>query len=134
MTDQGLNSPGTTEAGLRSAEPVEDGAAGALRLVQAFLHQHPTAVPLLVLLLATAAFSLLVGPRFFAPYNLSLVLQQVTIVGTLAIAQTLVVLTGGIDLSVGAVMVLSAVIMGRLAIKYGIPVELSLLIGIATGL
>ena len=67
-------------------------------------------------------FSLLVGLRFFASFNLSLMLQQVTIIGTLGIAQTLIILTAGIDLSVGAIMVLSSVVMGRLAVLAGVPV------------
>ena len=45
--------------------------------------------------------------RFLQPGNLSLIVQQVMVVGTLGIAQTLVILTAGIDLSVGAIMVLS---------------------------
>ena len=46
-------------------------------------------------------------------FNLSLILQQVTIIAILGIAQTLVILTAGIDLSVGVIMVLSSVVMGR---------------------
>ena len=44
-----------------------------------------------------------------------------TIIGILGIAQTLVILTAGIDLSVGAIMVLSSVVMGRLAVIDGLP-------------
>ena len=39
------------------------------------------------------------GGRFLSPFNLSLVLQQVTIIAILGMAQTLVILTAGIDLS-----------------------------------
>ena len=56
---------------------------------------------------ASLVFGCVVGERFFEPFNLSLILQQVTIVGTSASRQTLIVLTAGIDLSVGAIMVLS---------------------------
>ena len=59
-----------------------------------------------------ALFSGVVGAKFFHPFNLSLILQQVTIIGTVGIAQTLIILTAGIDLSVGAIMVLSSVVMG----------------------
>ncbi|ADZ93183.1 ABC transporter permease [Marinomonas mediterranea] len=100
---------------------------------QKFLHQYPVAAPLIVLLLAIFGFSLIVGDRFLHPFNLSLVLQQVTIIGVIGIAQTLIILTAGIDLSVGAIMVLSSVVMGRMAIDYGIDPSLALLIGIATG-
>ena len=61
--------------------------------------------------------------KFFAPFNLSLILQQVTIIGTLGIAQTLIILTAGIDLSVGAIMILSSVVMGRTCVVYGVPLD-----------
>jgi fructose transport system permease protein len=63
----------------------------------------------------------------------SLVLQQVTIIGFLGVAQTLIILTAGIDLSVGAIMVLSSVVMGRLAVDFGWPPAISLVMGLAVG-
>jgi fructose transport system permease protein len=105
-----------------------------LRRIQQFLHAYPTTIPFIVLLAGILVFYLLVGSRFIAPFNLSLVLQQVTIIGTLGIAQTLIILTAGIDLSVGAIMLLSSIVMGRLAVKSGVPVELSFPIGLMTGM
>ncbi|MBB5751770.1 ABC transporter permease [Prosthecomicrobium pneumaticum] len=99
-----------------------------------FLHAHPTVVPFLVLVLGIALFASLVGGRFFHPFNMSLILQQVTIIGVLGIAQTLIILTAGIDLSVGAIMILSSVVMGRLAVYVGLPVEIAFLIGLVVGL
>lgn len=101
--------------------------------VQHFLHAYPTTIPFIVLLLGVLAFSMIVGGRFFQPFNLSLILQQVTIIGIVGIAQTLIILTAGIDLSVGAIMVLCSVIMGRLAVIVGVPVELAFLIGLFAG-
>jgi fructose transport system permease protein len=98
-----------------------------------FFHSQPTAAPALVLLAAILGFSIVVGQRFLAPFNLSLVLQQVTIIGILGIAQTLIILTAGIDLSVGAIMALSSVVMGRLVIKSGVPPSLALLAGFSLG-
>ncbi|SMO89714.1 ABC transporter permease [Paracoccus laeviglucosivorans] len=98
-----------------------------------FLHGNPTVIPLLVLVIGLAIFSMIVGKRFFHPFNLSLVLQQVTVIGMLALAQTLIILTAGIDLSVGAIMVLASVVMGQLALTYGWPPELALVAGIAAG-
>jgi fructose transport system permease protein len=111
----------------------EEGGTSGLRRLQRLLHANPTAIPFFVLALAVVFFSLLVGPRFFAPFNLSLILQQVTIIGVVGIAQTLIILTAGIDLSVGAIMVLSSVVMGRLAVINGLPVELAFTLGILTG-
>jgi fructose transport system permease protein len=73
------------------------------------------------------------GPSFVSPFSLSLILQQVTIVAVIGAAQTLVVVTGGIDLSVGAIMVLCSVVMGHLTFRYGIPVPVSILCGFAVG-
>ena len=71
--------------------------------------------------------------RFFTATNLSTILAQVTIIGTLAVAQTLVILTAGIDLSVGSITVLSSVVMGKLAFGWGYQPVLALLIGIVVG-
>ncbi len=101
--------------------------------VQHFLHANPTAVPAIVLLLGIVGFSFVVGGRFLSSFNLSLIIQQVTIIGIIGIAQTLIVITAGIDLSVGAIMVLCSVVMGKLAISVGVPVPLAFAAGIATG-
>lgn len=98
-----------------------------------FFHANPTAAPAIVLLAAIAAFTLIVGGRFLSPFNLSLVLQQVTIIGTLGVAQTLIILTMGIDLSVGAIMVLCTVVMGRMAVDFGLPPFGALLLGLGAG-
>ena len=70
---------------------------GTLDRLQHFLHRYPTMVPVIVLVLSVAAFGL-ISPNFFSAFNLSLILQQVAVVGTLAAAQSLVILTAGIDL------------------------------------
>jgi len=76
-----------------------------------------TVGPLLALLAACAFFSSH-SDRFLTPGNLSLVLQQVMVVGAIAVGQTLVILTAGIDLSCGVVMALSGIVMTRLAAEY----------------
>ncbi|MDS1137807.1 ABC transporter permease [Nitratireductor indicus] len=100
---------------------------------QNLVHAQPAAIPLLVLILAIAAFGLLLGGKFFSAFALTLILQQVMIVGIVAVAQTLVILTAGIDLSVGAIMVFSSVVMGHCTFRYGIPAEVAVVIGLATG-
>ncbi|WP_279481734.1 ABC transporter permease [Aureimonas sp. SK2] len=105
-----------------------------LRRLQHVLHQYPTIVPFVVLVVGLLVFSLIVGSRFFQPFNLSLIMQQVTIIAIIGIAQTLVILTAGIDLSVGAIMILATVVMGRLAVVMGVPAELAFCIGLGVGL
>jgi fructose transport system permease protein len=112
----------------------EEEAPSVVRRLQGFLHDFPTAIPFIVLVIGILIFSVAAGGKFFAPFNLSLVLQQVTIIGVLGIAQTLVILTAGIDLSVGAIMILSSIVMGRLAVVYGVPPEIAFALGLLTGL
>ena len=86
--------------------------------------------PFIALLIACVFFSTQTD-RFLTGENLSLVLQQVMVVGVIAIGQTLIVLTAGIDLSCGMVMALGAIVMAKLAVESGVPVPLAILSGIA---
>ena len=101
--------------------------------IQHFLHGNPAMVPVIILIVSVLAFGFVAGERFFTAFNLTLILQQVSIVGILAAAQTLVILTAGIDLSVGAMMVLSYVIMGSLGVHFGLPAPLAILAGLLVG-
>jgi len=85
--------------------------------------------PLLALLAACAFFATR-SDRFLTGDNLSLVLQQVMVVGVIAIGQTLVILTAGVDLSCGMVMALGAIVMTKLATELGLPVPLAIAGGI----
>jgi len=100
--------------------------------VHDILHSNATFGPLFVLLLAVVYFAI-TADRFLEPANLSLIVQQVMVVGTLGIAQTLVILTAGIDLSVGAIMVLSSIMMAKLSADSGVPGLLALLLGFLIG-
>jgi fructose transport system permease protein len=102
-----------------------------LRL-QHLLHGNPTLGPLAVLIVAIVAFSL-ANSRFFSAPNLSLVLAQVTVIAVLALGQTLIILTAGIDLSVGAIAVFSSILMATFATKLGMPGILALLLGLIAG-
>src|SRR2546423_941874 len=85
--------------------------------------------PFLALLLTMAFFSLK-SDRFLQAQNLSLVMQQAMVVGVLAIGQTLIILTAGIDLSCGVVMALGAMVVAKLAVETGLPVPLAMLAGV----
>jgi fructose transport system permease protein len=101
--------------------------------VQNILHRQPALSPAIVLVLACIVFSLL-SNRFYTLTNISVILQQVAVVGSLAVGQTLIILTAGIDLSIGAVAVLSAVVMSKLALENGVPGLLALIIGVAVAI
>jgi len=97
-----------------------------------FLRRNPTMIPALVLVLSILIFGL-IQPRFLGVGALSTVLKQVTVTGFVALAQTLIILTAGIDLSVGAILVVSSLVMANVAVFSGVPVILAVLLGIALG-
>ena len=83
-----------------------------------------------IALLVACTFFATQTERFLTPENFSLVLQQVMVVGVLAIGQTLIILTAGIDLSCGMVMSLAGVVMTKFTMDLGVPP----LLGIACGI
>ncbi|MEV6349967.1 ABC transporter permease [Actinoplanes sp. NPDC051851] len=100
--------------------------------LQHALHANPVLGPLAVLLLAIVAFSI-VNVRFFSAANLSLVLLQVTVIATIALGQTLIILTAGIDLSAGAIAVFSSILMANFCFSLGWPGWSALLLGLVCG-
>lgn len=85
--------------------------------------------PLIALVLASAFFATQ-SDRFLSIQNFSLILQQVMVVGTIAIGQTLVILTAGIDLSCGMVMALGGIVMTKLAVTAGLNPYLAIACGL----
>ena len=104
-----------------AAEPAPSLASRALAL--------STLGPIIALLLAIIFFTAQ-SARFLTGSNLSLVVQQVMVVGTLAIGQTLIILTAGIDLSNGAVMAFGNIVMTKLAVDSGVNPLLAILLGL----
>jgi len=88
-----------------------------------------TVGPLLALVVA-AAFFATQSERFLTGDNLSLILQQVMVVGVIAIGQTLIILTAGVDLSCGTVMALGGIVMTKFVADYGAAVPLAIAAGI----
>ncbi|HSV78841.1 MAG TPA: ABC transporter permease [Ramlibacter sp.] len=85
--------------------------------------------PFLALLIACAFFATQ-SDRFLSAQNFSLILQQVMVVGVIAIGQTLIILTAGIDLSCGMIMALGSIVMTKFAADFGLPAPLAILCGI----
>jgi fructose transport system permease protein len=96
------------------------------------LHSYPALSPLVVLILASLLFGFL-NPRFFDPKNLSLIFQQVAVVGALAVGQTLIILTAGLDLAIGAIMVFTSIVMAASASRFGLPGPAALGLGFIVG-
>ena len=97
-------------------------AGGAFQKILAF-------ASLVILLIG---FSL-ASPNFMQTSNMIAILQATSVNGVLAIAATLVIITGGIDLSVGTLMTFTAVMTGMVLTNLGMPLPLGVLTGIATG-
>jgi len=97
-----------------------------------FLDKLPpmgTLGPFIALLLACLFFATQ-NERFLSLQNFSLIMQQVMVVGTIAIGQTLVILTAGIDLSCGMIMALGSIVMTKMAADYGLSAPVAIALGI----
>jgi fructose transport system permease protein len=104
-----------------------------LTRIQRQLHAHPALGPFVVLIVSAIVFALL-NSRFGSSANASLMLQQVAVIAALGVAQTLIILTAGIDLSIGAAMILAQLYMAQMAANNHVAGLLALLIGFVVGL
>lgn len=88
--------------------------------------------PVLGLLFVAATFAVLIGAHFFLPANLELIARQTAIVSAAALGMTVVIVSAGIDLSVGSIVALTTVIIAR-ALGEGWPPLAAALAGVAAG-
>ena len=93
------------------------------------LHVGGPVVGLIVMVVALSMLS----PYFLTGRNLSNILSQISDVGIMAAGAFLVILIGGIDLSVAAVMALTMMVSGWLYAQHGLPFVLALVIGLLVG-
>jgi len=100
------------------------------RIVAAGTHQRVLAFTSLIILLI--GFSL-ASPNFMQTSNMIAILQATSVNGVLAVAVTLVIITGGIDLSIGTMMTFCAVITGVVLTYAGLPLLVGVIAAIATG-
>jgi ribose transport system permease protein len=87
------------------------------------------ALALIVLCVALTIYS----PFFLTKDNLLNVIDQVTVLGVLALGMTAVIIIGGIDLSVGAVLALAMMVLGWLSHDGGLPISLAIVGALAAG-
>ncbi|MDQ6695058.1 MAG: hypothetical protein M3014_11685, partial [Chloroflexota bacterium] len=109
-TPQPIASPRGGPTGLRGVFSNRSGAA-----MLGFASESSTVLVVIALFL----FFGFTSPRFFLTDNIFNIMKQMSIVGVTAIGMTLVVLIGGIDLSVGSVALLSSGVAGTLIVNYG---------------
>ena len=122
-----------------SASSLVHEGKGPLDRVQHALHRYPVLSPALVLLVALIVFTITGDGRFGRPQTIGLMLQQTAVLATLAIGQTLIILTAGIDLAVGTAMILVHLVMAKSVVD-GLPIVgtvhplVALLVGILLGM
>lgn len=91
-------------------------------------------VGLLVLILVVGAIVALINPRFLSPINIANTANLVGLFGMFAIAQAFVIITGGIELSVGSMIALLGVLFVDLIANHGVPWPLAALLMLVIGL
>ena len=73
------------------------------------------------------------SPHFLTETNLSSVVRQTAVINIMSLGMTIIIIAGGIDLSVGAILAMSGV-LGAMAMEKGMPIPVGMLIGILAGL
>ena len=91
-----------------------------------------TGLSLVIIFLALCVVFSLLSPYFLTVENFVNIAKTMPVVGIVAIGETLVLIGGGVDLSVGSVAALSGVVTGLLWEKYGVPIGLAALAGLAS--
>jgi ribose/xylose/arabinose/galactoside ABC-type transport system permease subunit len=74
----------------------------------------------------------IISPVFLSARNIRNIMQQVSVIGILAMGSTVVMISGGIDLSIGSIVSVAAVVMGTM-IKANFPPELAIVVGLLIG-
>ena len=118
----------TTRGGQRASSATR----GVLGTLQRLSRQIPGTGPLLGLLALILVLALL-SDRFLTLGNLFNILQQIAVLATLALGVTAVIITRGIDLSVGSVLALGAAVAGWTFAEAGLPMAVAVVAGLGTG-
>lgn len=106
----------------------------ALKLVRNWYATSKQEIGLYIALVVLIVFLSVVSPNFLKVNNLINIIRQVSIVGIIAIGGFMVILTGGMDISVGAVAALTGVVVAKLSIHMEVPILLAVLAGMGVGL
>ena len=99
-----------------------------LERTQHTLHARSYLSPLFVLLLSYLVFFSLLNDRFILPGNQATMIKGVVVVAILALGQTLIILTAGIDLSVGYIALLAMMVMAKVFFEQGVTPWLAIVV------
>lgn len=89
-------------------------------------------LPFLSLIILFVALAI-ASPYFLTSTNLSSVVRQTAVINIMALGMTMIIITGGIDLSVGAILAMGG-LLGTMAMERGLSIPAGVLIGVGTGL
>jgi fructose transport system permease protein len=120
----------SSDSSVVSADAEFEHRKGPLEQVQHLLHRSPVLSPLAVLVLSSIVFTIFGKGRFQDPSSIGTMLQATAVMATLAIGQTLIILTAGVDLAVGTAMLLTHLIMARQVFVGGWPPILAMAVGV----
>ena len=93
-----------------------------------------TEFSLILIILALFLIATFGTANFFTEYNLMNILKQCSINGVIAISATMIIITGGIDLSCGAIVGMSTLMVAMGQARWGLPIAASILIAILVGI
>src|SRR5690554_5785369 len=93
-------------------------------------HEYGALIALVLLVVVMS----LVSPQFRTFTNFLTLLRQASVNGLIAFGMTLVILTGGIDLSVGSTLGLTGALFAGLIVNVGMPIPLAVLVALIFGL
>ncbi len=123
----------TLETTTRPDHPLAGLRDFAIRWMVRFFRRDWSGALLALVVLAIAIELVTTGRSFFHPSNLMTIMNSSAAIGVIAAGMTLVILTGGIDLSVGSVMGMSAALTGYIVAFWGVPPEVAVLACLAIG-
>lgn len=116
----------------RSSAVADTAASGPLARLQSLGLRMTTGLSLLVIFIGMVVVFSLVSPYFLTLDNFVNITKTLPVVGIVAIGETLVLISGGVDLSVGSVAALSGVVTGLLWEQAGFPIWIAVLAGLIT--
>ena len=99
-----------------------------------FVREHRAELAITGSLVVLCVVLTLLSPYFLTGGNIKNLIDQSTVIGIIAAGELMVILTGGIDLSVGAIMAISGVVLGTVVVDSGMPEELAIPVGILAAL
>jgi ribose transport system permease protein len=106
----------------------------AVDRVRPFALEHRAELAITGSLLVLCVVLTFLSPYFLTAGNIKNLIDQSTVIGIIAAGELMVILTGGIDLSVGAIMAVSGVVLGTVVVDSGLSAELAIPLGILAAL